>query len=186
MILTKSAILKHRAEGNIRIDPFNLSDLNPNSYNLHLAPNILTYKKVNEGYYGEGVLQPLDPKVQSPTLEHTIPKEGMILHPGELYLAQTIEYTETRFLVPMIEGRSSWGRMGLFIHVTAGFGDVGFRGHWTLEMSVIRPMIIYPFVPICQIFYHSIDGICEEYQSEKYQDNKGVQPSMLWKEAHKW
>ena len=58
----------------------------------------------------------------------------------------------------MIEGRSSIGRLGLFVHVTAGFGDVGFCGYWTLEMFAVQPMRIYPGVPICQIFYHEITG----------------------------
>ena len=62
-------------------------------------------------------------------------------------------------LVPMIEGRSSIGRLGIYIHVTAGFGDIGFSGYWTLEISVVQPVIIYPFVRIAQIYYHEIRGI---------------------------
>ena len=58
----------------------------------------------------------------------------------------------------MLEGRSSVGRLGLFIHVTAGFGDVGFAGYWTLEMFCIHPIVIYPNVEICQIYYHTIQG----------------------------
>ena len=58
----------------------------------------------------------------------------------------------------MIEGRSSVGRLGLFVHVTAGFGDVGFCGFWTLEMFAVQPVRVYPGVPICQIFYHEIHG----------------------------
>jgi dCTP deaminase len=54
----------------------------------------------------------------------------------------------------MIEGRSSIGRLGLFVHVTAGFGDVGFCGFWTLEMFAVQPVRIYAGVAICQIFYH--------------------------------
>ena len=68
-------------------------------------------------------------------------------------------------LVPMIEGRSSVGRLGLFVHVTAGFGDVGFCGHWTLEMFAVQPVRIYAGVPICQIFYHQIEGEFTEYAS---------------------
>lgn len=126
--------------------------------------------------------RPLDPKIDNQYRISDIPDDGMLLMPGELYLTQTAEYTETRDLVPMVEGRSSWGRLGLFIHITAGFGDVGFCGHWTLEMTVVRPLIIYPGVEIAQIFYHMPHGACSEYVSDKYQHNKGVQPSKLWKE----
>jgi deoxycytidine triphosphate deaminase len=58
--------------------------------------------------------------------------------------------------VPMLEGRSSTGRLGLFIHVTAGFGDIGFAGFWTLEIFCVQPVKIYPDVEICQIYYHDI------------------------------
>ena len=63
----------------------------------------------------------------------------------------------------MIEGRSSIGRLGLFVHVTAGFGDVGFCGFWTLEMFAVQPVRIYAGVQICQIFYHQICGDVTEY-----------------------
>ena len=84
----------------------------------------------------------------------------------------------------MIEGRSSVGRLGLFVHVTAGFGDVGFEGFWTLEMFAVQPVRIYPGIQICQIFYHEINGEVTEYVSNKYQNNKGIQPSLLYKELN--
>ena len=103
---------------------------------------------------------------------------------NQLYLARTQEMTQTHNLVPMIEGRSSVGRLGLFVHVTAGFGDVGFCGYWTLEMFAIQPVKIYPGVPICQIFYHEITGEVVEYASDKYQHNHDIQPSLLFKELN--
>lgn len=63
-----------------------------------------------------------------------IPEEGLLLEPRRLYLGRTNEFTKTDKYIPMLEGRSSTGRLGLFIHVTAGFGDVGFAGFWTLEI----------------------------------------------------
>ena len=84
----------------------------------------------------------------------------------------------------MIEGRSSVGRLGLFVHVTAGFGDVGFCGYWTLEMFAVQPVRIYAGVPICQIFYHQICGDITEYVSDKYQHNRDIQPSLLFKELN--
>ena len=84
----------------------------------------------------------------------------------------------------MIEGRSSIGRLGLFVHITAGFGDVGFNGFWTLEMFAVQPVRIYPGVSICQIFYHQICGDIEEYASDKYQNNTDIQPSLLYKELN--
>ncbi len=156
---------------NIKIEPFDPSRLNPNSYNLTLHNELLTYEEVV-----------LDMRCPSRTRRLTIPPEGLVLSPQQLYLGRTAEYTETHNLVPMIEGRSSIGRLGLFVHVTAGFGDVGFRGYWTLEMFAVQPVRIYPGVPICQIFYHQILGEITEYRSDKYQDNRDIQPSLLYKE----
>ena len=110
-----------------------------------------------------------------------IPEEGLLLEPGRLYLGRTLEYTETHGFVPMLEGRSSVGRLGVFVHVTAGFGDVGFSGYWTLEMFAVQPIRIFAGVPICQIFYHQITGEFVEYAS-KYQNNRDIQPSLLFQE----
>lgn len=170
MILSGKEI-KKRLGTDILIDPFNEKQLNPNSYNLRLHNELLVY---NDSM--------LDMKRAHPTTAITIPEDGLLLTPGRLYLGRTIEYTRTNNLVPMIEGRSSIGRLGLFIHITAGFGDVGFNGYWTLEVFCVQPIKIYPSVEICQIFYHTIEGDFTPYSSGKYQNNRGVQPSMLYKE----
>ncbi|MGV2342140.1 MAG UNVERIFIED_CONTAM: hypothetical protein LVR18_51970 [Planctomycetaceae bacterium] len=82
----------------------------------------------------------------------------------------------------MLEGRSSIGRLGMFVHVTAGFGDVGFCGYWTLEMIAIQPIRVYPAVQVCQIFYHTVEGAITEYKTGKYQGNQDIQPSFLFRE----
>ena len=117
---------------NIVIDPFDEARLNPNSYNLTLHDELMIYEEVV-----------LDMRRANRVRRLTIPPEGLVLQPNQLYLGRTIERTETRNLVPMIEGRSSIGRLGLFVHVTAGFGDVGFCGYWTLEMFAVQPVRIY-------------------------------------------
>jgi dCTP deaminase len=114
----------------------------------------------------------------------TIPEDGLVLGPNQLYLGRTVERTETLNFVPMIEGRSSIGRLGLFVHITAGFGDVGFRGYWTLEMFAVQPVRIYAGVSICQIFFHTLSGEIQEYVSNKYQDNRDIQPSLLYRELN--
>jgi dCTP deaminase len=163
--------IKNKLGKEIIIDPFDEKRLNPNSYNLRLHNELSIY---------ECTL--LDMKKLNPTRQIMIPDDGLILRPGELYLGRTVEYTSTDKYVPMLEGRSSIGRLGLFIHVTAGFGDVGFSGFWTLEMFCIQPVKIYPMVEICQIYYHAIEGEYQKYNSGKYQNNTGIQPSLLYKD----
>ncbi len=173
MILTGPEIVR-RMGTDIKIEPYDANLINPNSYNLRLNDELMVYKT-----------KELDMKRPAETELIKIPAEGILIEPGRLYLGRTVEYTETFNLVPMLEGRSSIGRLGLFVHVTAGFGDVGFKGFWTLEISAIQPIRIYPFVPICQIFYHTIEGEILEYKSGKYQNNTGIQPSLLFKEFEK-
>jgi dCTP deaminase len=113
-----------------------------------------------------------------------IPEAGLMLRPDQLYLARTAERTETHNLVPMVEGRSSVARLGLFVHASAGFGDAGFCGYWTLELFAVQPIRIYPGIPVCQILYHRIDGDVREYVSQKYQNNTDIQPSLLYRELN--
>lgn len=171
MLLTGKEIEKHLGK-EIIIDPWNPAQLNPNSYNLRLHNELLRYS-------GTG---PLDMKKSNPYETIEIPETGLLLTPGALYLGRTVEYTRTDGFVPMLEGRSSVGRLGLFVHVTAGFGDVGFAGYWTLEMICVRPIVIYPFVEICQIYYHTVTGKITPYINGKYQNNTGIQASMLYRE----
>jgi len=166
--------IKKRLNKEIFIEPYEEDQLNTNSYNLRLHNELLVYEN-----------EILDMKTPNPVRSLTIPPEGLLMESGKLYLGRTIEYTRTDNCVPMLEGRSSIGRLGLFIHVTAGFGDVGFAGYWTLEMFCIKPIRIYAGVEIGQIFYHTIEGDYVKYESNKYQNNTGVQPSMLYKDFEK-
>ena len=173
MILSGKEIEKHIGK-EIIIEPFDRSRVNPNSYNLTLHNELLVYEN-NE----------LDMKKLNPTKRITIPEEGLLLEPNRLYLGRTNEFTKTNGFVPMLEGRSSTGRLGLFIHVTAGFGDVGFSGYWTLEIFCIQPIRIYPNAHICQIYYHTIEGDYEPYSSGKYQNNTDIQPSLMYRDFEK-
>lgn len=173
MILSGKAISAQLGK-NIIIDPFREEQLNPNSYNLRLHHELLVYDEPT-----------LDMKKENKARKLIIPEEGLLLEKDKLYLGRTLEYTETHNYVPMLEGRSSIGRLGLFVHITAGFGDVGFAGYWTLEMFCVQPVRIYAGVEICQIFYHTIEGVFDKYKSGKYQHNQGVQPSLLFKDFEK-
>jgi len=169
MILSGQAI-RERLGSDIVIEPFDESQINPNSYNLTLHNELMVYEELM-----------LDMAKANRVRRIPIPEKGLVLNPYQLYLGRTTELTATHNLVPQIEGRSSVGRLGLFVHVTAGFGDVGFAGYWTLEMFAVHQVKIYPGVPICQIFYHEITGEIEEYAS-KYQHNSDIQPSLLFEE----
>lgn len=168
MILTDHTITAEINNGNIVIEPFNPNNLGTNSYDLTLSNSLVLYT--------ESVLDVKNKNLSVPVI---IPPEGMILQPNMIYLASTVEYTETLRHVPVIQGKSSLGRLGLFVHVTAGFGDVGFKGHWTLELIAVQRIKIYPGMKIAQIVYHEISEMpkisYDKKQDAKY-SNQGSEP----------
>lgn len=170
MMLTGPEIVHEYYNKNITIEPFNLSQVNPNSYNLKLGNKLLVYTE-----------DELDMKKDNPTKEIIIPEEGYVLQPGVLYLGKTEEWTLTRDYVPCLDGRSSVARLGIVVHICAGFGDIGFGGHWTLEITVSKPIRVYAGVEICQIYFHEAKGEKMLYEG-KYQYTYDVMPSRLYKE----
>lgn len=161
-MLDRTAISSAIARKHIVLDPYDPESLGSNSYDVHLSPFLLTYNRDAGGSvpnpdYTPGapdyVPAPLDCARDNPTLLHVIPPEGFTLQPGRLYLGSTMEYTESHGLVPWLDGKSSGGRLGCFIHVTAGRGDVGFCGNWTLEILVPEPLTIYAAMPVGQLTF---------------------------------
>lgn len=146
-MLSGEEIIRQMSLGNIKIEPYNEENVGPNSYYLHLADELVIYE--------EDVLECKKPNA---TRKVKIPLEGYVLRPGELYLSRTLEYTETRGYAPLLCGRLSLAALGITIHITAGFGDNGFKGTWTLEICCVKPVRIYPHMKVCQICYFPIVG----------------------------
>ena len=116
------------------------------------------------------VLPPLDMHKENETIEFEIPEEGFVLQPGVLYIGRTVERTCTDKYIPMINGRSSGGRLGISIHICAGFGDIGFDGTWTLEITCVEPVRIYPNSEIAQVcFFKPYGKVKDLYRGRYYQ-----------------
>jgi dCTP deaminase len=175
MILSDTRILEEMEKGTIKVVPYQRENLGSNSYDVHLGKRLATYRD-----------EVLDAKKHNQIDFFDIPEEGFVLQPHVFYLGVTAEYTETHAHVPFLEGKSSTGRLGIDIHATAGKGDVGFCGNWTLEISVKQPVRVYAGMPVGQLIYFPVDGeIAEKYnqkKSAKYsgQPNHPVE-SMMWK-----
>ena len=175
MILSDERILEEIAKGTIKIEPYDRVCLGSNSYDVHLGKWLATYKE-----------HLLDAKKHNQIEHFEIPEEGYVLYPHIFYLGVTLEYTETHAQVPFLEGKSSTGRLGIDIHATAGKGDVGFCGNWTLEISVKQPVKVYKGMPIGQLIYFPVDGNVQvsydKKPNSKYsgQGSKPVE-SMMWK-----
>ena len=170
-MLTGAEIIRQHNEGIIQISDFDESRVNPNSYNLRLSNELLIYKN-----------DVIDTKKDNETEKIIIPESGYVLQPHVLYLGSTIERTYAGNLIPCISGRSSVARCGIEIHRTAGFGDVGFDGTWTLEITVVHPVRIYPGQELCQIYFEYPDGETSIHYKGKYQNQSGPVASRFYKD----
>lgn len=170
MILTGLEIKKQRKLNNINIHPYNEAHLGANSYDVTLHERLLVYEVPSIGY--------LDMKKVNPTIPIDIPPEGIILKPGKLYLGSTVESATSQKFVPLLEGRSSIGRLGIKTHITAGFGDIGWGyeitkehvlctgARWTLEIEVAHPIRVYAGVRIAQVYFITPKGKITYYRGK--------------------
>lgn len=178
-MLTGKEIIDRVNSGDIYIDGFDKTKVNPNSYNLTLSDKLKVYTLRK---YMDGTIIPLDMAKDNPTEDIYINSNGIVLEPGILYLGSTNEYTACKNLIPCIDGRSSIARLGICVHVTAGFGDIGFRGKWTLEITVVHPVRIYANCEICQIYYEEPTGNTSIQYNGKYQNQKDTMASKMFED----
>lgn len=168
MILRQNAIKAGVATGDIIITPYDADMVGPNSVDVHLDSRALIVLP-NANLYG---VDCIDPYSEQKTAELII-EDGYLLEPGQLLLCSTVEAIGSTKYVPMLEGRSSIGRMGLFVHITAGFGDVGFVSKWTVELTCVLPIIIYPMMRIAQVFFHTCEGSGDLYHGHYIDQSQG-------------
>lgn len=169
MYLTDKAIFQLVKNAGI-VDPFNLDNLQPCSYDLTLGKTFLRMPETND---------PLDPTVPDADryIKDTL-KDGQdfLIMPGEFVLATTVEEVNLpKDVAGQVQGKSSIGRLGLFIH-NAGHIDPGFRGQITLELynAGSRPIKLNYIERICQIVFTTTTGSVSKPYSGKYQEQKGV------------
>lgn len=156
-ILSDKTIKEYLEEGKIVIDPLkDEQQIQPSSVDMRLDDEFKVFKVIRKPY--------IDPKDEEDIAEYmessTVPEgEAFIIHPNEFALATTQEYVKVPDdLVARVEGRSSMGRLGVTMHVTAGYVDPGFEGRITLEISNIgaMPVALYPGQRVCQLVFETM------------------------------
>lgn len=156
-ILSDKTIKEYLEEGKIVIDPLkDEQQIQPSSVDMRLGDEFKFFKVIRKPY--------IDPKDEEDIAEYmessTVPEgEAFIIHPNEFALATTQEYVKVPDdLVARVEGRSSMGRLGVTMHVTAGYVDPGFEGRITLEISNIgaMPVALYPGQRVCQLVFETM------------------------------
>lgn len=169
-MLNDIAIKEELKKGNIFVDKAE-ENIGNNFIEVHLGDSLKVYD-----------VPILDVTESSPTKQITIEKEGFILKPNELYLGRTIEFTKTYGFVPLLTSYEELAAVGMEIHVTAGFGDNGFEGTWTLEIVCANQTIVYPGMPIGRIYYLPLIGDSKITYRGKYFRQEEVTESRLSQE----
>jgi dCTP deaminase len=167
MILSGGAIGRSVRRGDIVIEPFDEDQLTTNSYDFRLGRQLRVYEA-----------KTLDTRRENSTRLLEIPADGMQLSAGELYLGHTAETMGSRRYVPIVKGKSSVARLGLFIHVTADLIDIGSINQWTLQLVPMTDVVVYPGMLIGQVTFWEIRGRSAMY-SGKYQGSKGPLGSLI-------
>jgi dCTP deaminase len=168
MILTGNEILRSTENKKIIIDPFNISQLNPNSYNFTLGNRLVIYNNYI-----------LDTKKNNESREIIIPENGITLAVGTIYLGHTLEVIGSNYFVPIIRGRSSIGRLGLFINITADLIDIGSINQLTLQLNAVQPVTIYPGMQIGQVTFWQPLGEIKKYEG-RYKESAGPVASKMY------
>jgi dCTP deaminase len=166
MILTGPQIESAVQCGDIIIRPFRKRQLAPNSYDFRLGDRCCVY-----------AARTLDSGRPNKTRSFTIPDEGLVLHPSRVYLINTEETMGSRHYVPIIRGRSSVGRLGVFIDITADLIDLGSINQWTLQLHAVHAVRIYPGMRIGQVTFWRTYGRRMQYNG-KYRDQRSPVPSL--------
>ena len=170
MILTGLEIHRAHKVGDIIIEPFRSQQVGPNAYDFRLGDRCRTYNS-----------RVLDAAKQNCTTLAIIPRAGLLLKPNTIYLVNTEETMGSIRYVPIIRGRSSVGRLGLFIDITADLIDLGSINQWTLQLHCVQPLRIYPGMLIGQVTFWKTFGRRTLYNG-KYQNIESPVASLSYRD----
>lgn len=157
-MISRNAIQSLMKAGLITVSPTPVK-MGPNSIDLRLGDELKTYHPTKNRIrvvdpVGGGTFYAIDPKNPPPLVDvPRLPDGKWLLVPGQFYLGVTLEETFCRGVVPHLDGRSTCGRLSIEAHKTAGVGDNGFRGRWTLEIEVTEPVLVAPGDRLFQVYF---------------------------------
>ena len=168
MILTGEAIHCAVKSGDITIDPFDRRQLNPNSYDFRLGSRCKVYEELV-----------LDAASDNACKDIVVDQSGLVLEPDRVYLFNSEETIGSNTFVPIIRGRSSTGRLGLFVHITADLIDLGSVNQLTLQLHCVIPIRLYPGMLIGQVTFWTTQGSKVFYEG-KYKGLSSPAPSLSY------
>jgi dCTP deaminase len=202
-ILTGPEIRKRVTTSAIKVTPYEKNRVQPNSLDLTLGTGVCVYRDLvyvpRMGKFqgpplkslaqSSGMVQMcseyLDTRKNNPILRFDMDESGWLIKPGILYLMHVVEVLHAPKLVMELDGKSSLARLGITIHFTAGFAETGFHGQYTMEVSGMHEVRVYPGMDFAQVVFHTVEGEIEDYKKRgNYVGDAamGAQPSRSWKQ----
>ncbi|HVM76781.1 MAG TPA: dCTP deaminase [Candidatus Paceibacterota bacterium] len=175
MILSDRDIKKAIAEGRIKVDPAPdyATQLGSCSLDLRLGSEVRVFRPSKVTHVDVRNMQEAGKIME----DLVIPDgEPLVLHPGDLVLATTLEWLEIADdLIGRIEGRSSLGRLGVIVHGTASIFDAGWKGKPVMELGNLGvvPVILWPGMRICAFTFEELSSPAEVPYTKK-KDGKYV------------
>lgn len=167
--LTGKEIIRQVELGTIVIEPFDPAQINPNSYNVRLGNKFVLLDESR-----------LDLHKKPKELHYSVGDEGVCLCKGGVLLGHTLERLGSTKFVPILDGRSTIGRYGVCVHITAGYGDIGFINQWTLELEARhRDTWIRPGDLIAQVSFETVEGEIQLYSGSYANGNGPIGPKPL-------
>ncbi len=154
-VLTRDEIFRAIEDGRIEVEPFHPQFVGPGSIDLHLGSQFRVFQKLHQIYHvtDEADFQEIT------KLEEV--EDYFVLMPGETVLAVTEERIKLApSLCGRLEGRSRFARLGLMVHITAGFMQPGINNHQVLEISNVSsiPLALHPGTRMCQFIFETCLG----------------------------
>ena len=172
MILSDRTLFKMLEEGTLSITPLDKEQVQPASVDIRLGDTFSIVEDLSTGII----------TFKDEVRYKTINTDTYILLPGQFVLATTMEYVSLPDnLTAFVEGRSSLGRLGLFIQ-NAGWVDPGFQGEITLELFNANRCAIELKAGrrVGQLVFAEMDDIAMKPYNGKYQGQRGATGSRVY------
>ncbi|MEO8664751.1 MAG: dCTP deaminase [Ignavibacteria bacterium] len=192
MILSDTKIIEELISGKLIITPLlnGLKQIGSSSVDVRLGTEFRYIKTSKQSHFNLDLpIEKIKKQIEEYSeVVHINPMQSFILHPGDFVLASTLEYfVIPKHLTGRLEGRSTWGRVGLQVHSTAGFVDPGFEGSLTFELNNMGklPLPLYPGIRIGQLSLHEIEEAQVLYvdkEESKYGRITGTKSSMFFED----
>jgi dCTP deaminase len=177
--LSDAGLLSAIHDQSLAINPWDRTRLQPASVDMLLDRQFRVPKR---GHDSPGIIDPRFDQSEHYDLVTLEDDQAFPLQSGDFVLGCTVEEIKLADdLVARVEGKSSLARLGLLVHITAGFIDPGFEGQVTLELvnTAARPILLWPQMPVAQLAVTRMEKPSFQSYGErgKYQGQRGPQLS---------